>query len=174
MPGMSGFDVLAGIADVHVPVVVFVTAHDEYAIRAFEVNAVDYLLKPFTQERFDEALSRARRDLVSSEPLSRLVVRTRDVYVILRAEEIDWLQAAANYVEVHARGKSFLIRSTISNLADRLDPRRFARIHRSTIVNIDRVAEIRSDAHGDYDVTLATGHVLRMTRNYSERLLSRT
>jgi two-component system, LytTR family, response regulator len=173
MPGMSGFDVLAEIADVHVPVVVFVTAHDQYAIRAFEINAVDYLLKPFTQERFDEALSRARRELVSSEPLSRLVVKTRDVYVILRAEEIDWLQAAANYVEVHARGKAFLIRSTISNLEEQLDPRSFARIHRSAIVNIDRVAEIRSDAHGDYEVTLTSGQVLRMTRNYSGRLLPR-
>lgn len=171
MPGMSGFDVLAEIADVHVPVVVFVTAHDQYAIRAFDVNAVDYLLKPFTQERFDEALARARRDLATTEPLSRLVVRTRDVYVILKAEEIEWLEAAANYVGVHARGKSFLIRSTISNLEEKLDPRRFARIHRSTIVNIDRVAEIRSDAHGDYEVTLTSGKLLRMTRNYSDRLL---
>ena len=173
MPGMSGFDVLAAIADVHVPVVVFVTAHDDYAIRAFEVEAVDYLLKPFTQERFDEALRRARRDVASSEPLARLVVRSRDAYVILKAEEIDWIEAAANYVEVHARGRSFLMRSTIGGLEQRLDPKRFTRIHRSAIVNIDRVAEVRSDAHGDFEVTLTGGKMLRMTRNYSERLLAR-
>ena len=173
MPGMTGFDVLGDIADVHVPVVVFVTAHDDYAIRAFEVEAVDYLLKPFTQERFDEALRRARRDLASSDPLTRLVVRSRDAFVILRTDEIDWIEAAANYVDVHARGRSFLMRATISGLEQRLDPKKFARIHRSAIVNIDRVAEVRSDAHGDFDVTLAGGKVLRMTRNYSERLLAR-
>ena len=173
MPGMTGFDVLGDIADVHVPVVVFVTAHDDYAIRAFEVEAVDYLLKPFTQERFDEAMRRARRDLATSEPLTRLVVRTRDAFVILKADEIDWVEAAANYVDVHARGRSFLMRATISSLEQRLDPKKFARIHRSAIVNIDRVAEVRSDAHGDFDVTLAGGKVLRMTRNYSERLLAK-
>jgi two-component system LytT family response regulator len=92
--------------------------------------------------------------------------------VLLKVEEVEWMEAAANYVEVHARGKSFLIRTTISNLEQKLDPRRFTRIHRSTIVNVDRVAEIRSDAHGDFDVLLTNGKVLRMTRGYSERLLS--
>ncbi len=173
MPGMSGFEVLGEIADVHVPVVVFVTAHDQYAIRAFDVNAVDYLLKPFTQERFDEALKRARGDLAADEPLSRLVVRARDVYVILKAEEIEYLEAAANYVDVHARGKTYLIRSTISGLERKLDRSRFARIHRSTIVNVDRVAEIRSDAHGDYEVRMTSGQVLRMTRGYSGKLLGK-
>jgi two-component system, LytTR family, response regulator len=171
MPGMSGFDVLEQIADIHVPAVIFVTAHDEYAVRAFEVEAIDYLLKPFTQDRFDETLARARRDIATAGPLTRLVVRSRDTWVILKSEEIDWLEAAANYVDVHARGRSFLIRSTISSLEQRLDPDRFARIHRSTIVNVDRVAEIRSDAHGDFDVTLTNGKVLRMTRGYSGRLL---
>lgn len=173
MPGMNGFEVLGEIADVHVPVVVFVTAHDQYAIRAFDVNAVDYLLKPFTQERFDEALKRARGDLAADEPLSRLVVRARDVYVILKTEEIEYLEAAANYVDVHARGKTYLIRSTISGLERKLDQRRFARIHRSTIVNVDRVAEIRSDAHGDYDVRLLSGTTLRMTRGYSGKMLGK-
>ena len=173
MPGMNGFDVLGEMASLPLPVIVFVTAHDEFAIRAFEVEATDYLLKPFTQERFDEALRRARRSLAGSEPLERIAVRSRDAWVILRADEIEWLEAAANYVEVHARGKEYLIRSTISNLEARLDSRRFFRIHRSTIVNADRITEIRSDAHGDYDVTIAGGKALRMTRNYSDRLLSR-
>jgi len=100
------------------------------------------------------------------------VVRNRDRFVIVKVEEVDWMEAAANYVEVHARGKSFLLRATISGLEQQLDPKRFARIHRSLIVNVDRVAEIRSDAHGDYDVLLTNGKVLRMTRGYSERLLS--
>ena len=173
MPGLSGFDVVAALDDSFVPVIVFVTAHDEFAIRAFEVDAVDYLLKPFTRERFEEALRRARRELSSSEPLTRLVVKSRDAWVIIRAEEIEWLEAAANYVDVHARGRSFLLRSTISNLERRLDPARFIRIHRSLIVNVDLVAQIRSDAHGDFNVTLNSGQVLRMTRNYSGRLLSR-
>ena len=186
MPGMSGFDVLAAIAGEHLPVIVFVTAYDQYAIRAFDVHAVDYLLKPFTKERFDEAVRRAMRELAHreedggssrvadliSDPLTRLVVKNRDHYVLLKTEEIDWLEAAANYVEVHARGRSFLIRGTISGLEQKLDPRRFARIHRSIIVNIDRVTQIRSDAHGDFDVLLRNGKVLRMTRNYSERRLS--
>ena len=180
MPGMSGLDVLSEVAGEHLPVVVFVTAHDQYAIQAFEVNAVDYLLKPFTKERFEEALRRARRELSArSEPsqlaglLKRIAVRTQDRYVLLKVTDIDWIEAAANYVEIHARGKSFLVRSTIANLEKKLDPERFTRIHRSIIVNAERVAEIRSDAHGDYDVTLTTGKVLRMTRSFSERLLTR-
>ena len=191
MPGMSGFDVLARIAGTHLPVIVFVTAYDQYAIRAFDVRAIDYLLKPFTKERFDDALARARRelaqrdeesgpskllDLIEPQPesyLTRLAVRSRDRFLLVKTEEIDWLEAAGNYVEVHARGREYLLRSTVANLERRLDPARFVRIHRSTIVNLDRVAEIRSDAHGDYDVTLTGGKVLRMTRNFSERLLGR-
>jgi two-component system LytT family response regulator len=171
MPGMTGFDVLAEIADLPLPVIIFVTAHDEFAVRAFEVDAIDYLLKPFTHERFEQALRRARRDLSESEPLARIAVRSRDAWVILKVDEIDWLEAAGNYVEVHARGKSYLLRSTISSLEERLDRRRFSRIHRGAIVNVDRVAQIRSDAHGDFDVTLHDGNVLRMSRKYAKALL---
>jgi two-component system LytT family response regulator len=161
-------------------VVVFVTAHDRYAIQAFDVNAVDYLLKPFTKERFEEALRRARRELTAREEparlaglLKRIAVRIHDRYVLLKVKDIDWIEAAANYVEIHARGKSFLLRGTVAHLEKKLDPDLFTRIHRSTIVNVERVAEIRSDAHGDYDVTLTNGKVLRMTRSFSERLLQR-
>ena len=177
MPGMSGFDVLADVADIHLPVIVFVTAYDQYAVNAFEVRAIDYLLKPFTKERFDEAVRRARNDLASgtrpaAELLTtRITVRKGDRYLLVKIDEIDWLEAAGNYVEVHARGNEYLIRATLGSLERRLDPERFVRIHRSTIVNADRVAEIRSDAHGDFDVTLAGGKVLRMTRNFAGRLM---
>lgn len=177
MPGMSGFDVLTEIADVHLPVIVFVTAYDQHAVRAFEVRAIDYLLKPLEKKRFDESLQRARRELAegkrpAAELLpTRLTVRKGDRYLLVKIEDIDWLEAAGNYVEVHARGADYLIRSTLASLERRLDAKQFVRIHRSTIVNVDRVAEIRSDAHGDFDVTLTGGKVLRMTRNYAGRLL---
>ncbi|HEX8155301.1 MAG TPA: response regulator [Thermoanaerobaculia bacterium] len=188
MPGLNGFEVLARVADVHLPAVIFVTAYDEYAIRAFDVRAIDYLLKPYTKERFDEALRRARRELREGDEeapsriaslfddgnrLTRITVRHRDRFLIVKTADVDWLAAAGNYVEVHAGEKAYLVRSTIANLDARLDPRTFVRIHRSTIVNVERIAEIRSDAHGDYDVTLHGGKVLRMTRNYSERVLGR-
>lgn len=177
LPGMSGFDVLADTAEIHLPVIVFVTAYDQYAVNAFEVRAIDYLLKPIAKDRFDEALRRARRELAEGKRpaadllATRLTVRKGDRYLLVKLEDIDWLEAAGNYVEVHARGVESLIRATLASLERRLDPQRFVRIHRSTIVNVDRVAEIRSDAHGDFDVTLTGGKVLRMTRNFSERLL---
>ena len=177
MPGMSGFDVLAEVAEIHLPVIVFVTAYDQYAVHAFEVRAIDYLLKPIAKDRFDEALRRARRELAEgARPAAdllttRLTVRKGDRYLLVKIEDIEWLEAAGNYVEVHARGGEYLIRATLASLERRLDPQRFVRIHRSTIVNVERVAEIRSDAHGDFDVTLAGGKVLRMTRNFSERLI---
>jgi two-component system, LytTR family, response regulator len=179
MPGMNGFDVLAEVAEIHLPVIVFVTAYDQYAVNAFEVRALDYLLKPFTKDRFDEALRRARGELAdgarpAAELLAtRLTVRKGDRYLLVKIDDVDWLEAAGNYVEVHARGAEYLIRATLASLEKRLDPQRFVRIHRSAIVNADRVAEIRSDAHGDFDVTLAGGKVLRMTRNFSERLMGR-
>jgi two-component system LytT family response regulator len=192
MPGISGVDVVEQIAPVHMPVLVFVTAYDRYAIRAFEIHAVDYLLKPFTAERFADALRRARRELAQREEeegssrvgallagpeeeryLSRLAVRSGDRFLLVKTEEIDWMEAAANYVEVHCGGKHHLVRTTMGKLEQKLDPARFARIHRSTIVNIDRVVQIRSDAHGDYDVTLVNGRTLRMTRSFSSRLLKK-
>lgn len=187
MPGLNGFDVLARVADVHLPTVIFVTAYDEYAIRAFDVRAIDYLLKPYTKERFEEALRRARRELRERDEetpsrmaslfddgnrLTRITVRHRDRFLIVKTTDIDWLAAAGNYVEVHVGEKAYLVRSTIANLEARLDAQTFVRIHRST-VNVERIAEIRSDAHGDYDVTLHGGKVLRMTRNYSERVIGR-
>lgn len=189
MPGMNGLEVLAEVAAVHLPVVIFVTAWDRYAIRAFEVRAIDYLLKPFTRERFAESLRRARRELATrgkdgpdpgvvdllapgGAPLERLTVRSGDRYLLVPTDQIDWLQAAANYVEIHRGERRYLLRSTLAALERQLDPRRFVRIHRSRLVALDRVTEIRPDAHGDYDVTLRTGAVIRMSRTYRDRLLS--
>ncbi len=194
MPGMDGFEVLARVADACLPAVVFVTAYDRYALRAFEVHALDYLLKPFTAARLHDAIERVRRELARdddrddlaavmgmigarergvapAEYAGRWAVKDGERYLMLRAEEVDWIEAAANYVRFHARGTSFLLRSTLAAVAATLDPRRFARIHRSTIVNIDRVREVRPEWHGDFDVLLAGGQVLRMSRRYREALL---
>ena len=199
MPGMSGFDVLARVADVCLPAVVFVTAHDSYALRAFEVHALDYLLKPFTAARLHEAVERARAalerdgdraDLAAmmamleereqpgaasqerrSGPARRWALRDGDRWLMLRADEVDWIEAAANYVRFHARGRAFLLRGTMAALERTLDPRQFARIHRSTIVNLDRVREVRPEWHGDFDVVLSGGDVLRMSRRYRQSLL---
>jgi two-component system LytT family response regulator len=199
MPGMSGFDVLARVADVCLPAVVFVTAHDSYALRAFEVHALDYLLKPFTAARLHEAVERARaalerdgdradlaammamleereqpgaaREGTRSGPARRWALRDGDRWLMLRADEVDWIEAAANYVRFHARGRAFLLRGTMAALERTLDPRQFARIHRSTIVNLDRVREVRPEWHGDFDVVLSGGEVLRMSRRYRASLL---
>ncbi|HXE58342.1 MAG TPA: response regulator [Gemmatimonadales bacterium] len=196
MPGLDGFGVVAAVAEHHLPAIVFVTAHDRYAIRAFEVHAMDYLLKPVAAPRLHEAVSRVRRDLERGErgdpglaPLlaarergqvdargdrahvDRWVVRDGERFLLLRAEEVEWIEAAANYVRFHARGTAFLMRGTMRALARSLDPRRFVRIHRSTIVNLDRVREIRREWHGDYDVVLTGGQRLRLGRRYRDSLL---
>ena len=210
MPGCNGFQVVEKVADVHLPVIVFVTAYDQYALKAFDVHALDYLLKPFTGSRFQEALHRARAEinregdleshrrllnLLASfrattplpteaststavgpaggpgEYIGRLSVKDGERYILLRAEEIDWVESAANYVRLFARGANYLIRMTMTELERRLDPKHFARIHRSTIVNINRVKEIRPEWHGDFDVVLGSGKVLRMSRKYRSRLL---
>ena len=192
MPGMDGFEVLSRVADDCLPSIIFVTAHDRYALKAFEVHAVDYLLKPLDGGRLREAVDRVRRAVAmgQSAPREGLVnllaaqekrpdpgharrwaVRENEHFVLLRAEEVDWIEAAANYVRFHARGKVFLLRGTMAALEETLDPRRFTRIHRSTIVNLDRVREIRPEWHGDYDVVLTTGDVLRLGRRYRDGLL---
>lgn len=189
MPLVNGIEVVEHLAEVHLPVVIFVTAYDRYALRAFDVNAIDYLLKPYTDERFEAALSRARDRLARDQPeerldslaglvgghkryLARLPVRNGDQYLLLRVERIDWIAAAGNYVELHAGTASYLHRVTLSGIEAHLDPGRFARIHRSTIVNVDRIAGIRPTANGDFVVALTNGPELRMARGYRERLLS--
>ncbi len=190
MPGMNGFEIAEAISAEHLPAIIFVTAWDQFAVRAFEIHAVDYLVKPVSPERLQDALWRVRRQgpldsaqrmagLLSSATSSeakrivrdRLPVREGDHYILLRTDQIDWIAAEGNYVRIYAGPRSFLVRGTLADLEQQLDPERFARIHRSVIVNVNRVARITPDAHGDFDVLLTTGQKLRMTRTYRERLM---
>jgi two-component system, LytTR family, response regulator len=224
MPGFDGFDVVSRTASTYLPTIIFVTAYDRYALRAFEVHALDYLLKPIAHRRFQEALRRARHELtrrdregasartpeeVSSDNESltavadrlrrmldereaalggsgvlprpippadaryalRFTVRDGERYVLLRVADVDWAEASANYVRLHVGPKTFQMRTTMSDLERQLDPAQFARIHRSTIVNLDRIREIRPEWHGEYEVALVTGATLRLSRGYRDRLL---
>ncbi len=186
MPGLDGFDVLELLGD-EAPAIVFVTAYDQYAIRAFEVHAVDYLLKPFTDDRFEKALARAkelvRRNDTERPKLAQLtaahrayaqrfMVRSAGRVVFLKADEIDWIEAADYYARLHAGASSYLIRESMNDLEATLDPESFVRIHRSTIVNLDRVRELRPDPHGDCDVVLENGAAYRLSRLHRDRLMS--
>jgi two-component system LytT family response regulator len=178
MPERGGFDVVAEIGTDRMPVVVFVTAYDDYALRAFEAHALDYILKPFDEARFRGALARAKaqvhvaRAARGAQPrfLTRLMVKSGDRFVFVRDEEIDWVEADGNYVRLHAGAAEHLLRETIRGLEARLDPERFMRIHRSTIVNLDRVREIHPLFHGEYRVVLADGTKLTLSRGYRDRL----
>jgi two-component system, LytTR family, response regulator len=195
MPGFDGFEVLRRVAPVHLPAVIFATAYDRYALQAFETHAVDYLLKPVGSARFAEALQWARHTLGREEALAaahrrtvgiiepgspspstggyvrRLTVKDGRRFLLLKVEDVDWIEAALNYVELHSRGRSYLIRTTLTELYETLDPARFARIHRSTVVNLDRVKEITLGDGGDFVVWLQDGAGLRLSRGYRERLL---
>lgn len=189
MPGMNGFEAIDAIGAEAMPAVVFATAYDEFALQAFDVHAVDYLLKPFSRERFNRALDRAieRTEpragdqerlarLIASLPhassyLERIVVRHGDRLFFVATNDMLHLTAEGNYVRVHTADGSHLIRGTLVNLEGRLDPKRFARIHRSGIVNIDAVKQVEAHFHGDYIVQLKNGEALRLSRRYQARLL---
>ena len=200
MPGLDGFRVLEEVSSDHLPMVVFVTAHDVHALKAFEIHALDYLLKPYTESRFQESLRRAREALSRSGALAererisdlllaleasrsglaaagretypaRFSVRDRDRILLVRAESLEAVVAAGNYVELVADGRKLLLRETLSEMERKLDPARFARIHRSAIINTDRVREIVPDPHGDCDVVMEGGQVYRLSRAYRSRLL---
>jgi len=185
MPKLNGFEVLELIGR-QVPVI-FTTAYDQYALRAFEVHAVDYLLKPFSGERFRTALARARERIARHAPdpalaglaaelrrrpayLTRLPVRTAGRTVFVDLESVDWLEAADNYVRVHVQRREHLVRETLAALDAQLDPDRFARIHRSVIVNVARIAEVRPTSHGDAEVLLRDGARLAVSRTWRHRL----
>jgi len=191
MPELGGFDVLELLAHEQLPRVIFVTAYDQYAVRAFEVHALDYLLKPFDRERFDACWQRAKaqilhdrnrsnvdrrllallEDLKTGQPyLERLVIKTGGRIYFLRTDEIDWIEAEGNYVSVHSGKKSHLLRETISSLVSQLDPKQFVRIHRSSIVRIDRIQELQPWFHGEYRVILNSGTQLTLSRNYRDNL----
>jgi two-component system, LytTR family, response regulator len=191
MPGADGFGVLAALEAGTLPHVVFVTAYDEYALRAFEVHAVDYLLKPFDADRFRTALDRAKERVRARPPaddlegrirralaeartppayLDRVLVRTGSRAVFLRTDEIDWLEAEENYVRLHAGRESYLVRGTLAGLEERLDPAKFIRVHRSHIVNLASIRELHPWSHGDWMIVLRDGRELMLSRRYRDRL----
>jgi two-component system LytT family response regulator len=206
MPDRNGFEVIDEISPECQPVIIFVTAYDRYAIEAFRVHALDYLLKPFDDERFAETLQTCRRrvaelrragsepvhyqlagpvsgDLSDAAPpaaaragercLARLVIKARGRIFFIKATTIDWIEAQGDYACLHVGAQSYLLRRTMNELEARLDPDCFARISRSTIVNLDRIAELRPASRGEHRVLLATGHELKLTRTYRGRLEGR-
>jgi two-component system LytT family response regulator len=206
MPGQSGLEVAETLAQAGgpLPVLVFVTAYDAHALRAFDVSATDYLLKPVEPARFERALVRARERLGAraaeegreergerqeDEPLApavrslleelrpsrerprRFAVRdAKGDITLVPAEQVDWVDAQGNYAQLHVGGRAHLLRMTMGELEGKLDPERFVRVHRSAIVNLDRVARLRALAHGEYLLTLQDGTEVRSSRSYSDRL----
>ena len=191
MPGKTGFDVISAIADAQRPHVVFVTAYDNFALRAFEVHALDYLLKPVNEERFDAAVARVREamshatdkaivervrqvtadlQVVPSPSMAlavdRLPIKANGRIIVVRLADIDWIEADGDYVSVHVGGKTWLMRETIAAVELRLALSGFVRIHRSILVNAERVKELRPLDKGEYTVVLNDGTELKMTRNY--------
>ena len=193
MPAVDGFRVIEQVGPEKMPAVVFVTAYAEYAVRAFEVHALDYLLKPFGRERFQQTLQHARSHVerrragdlgkrlmalvqdIKPEPqkLDRLVVKSGGRVFFLRTEDIVWIEAAGNYVRLHLGEDSHLFRETMNGIEARLDPQRFVRIHRSRIVNSDRIKELQPWFNGEYVVVLQNGTRLTLSRGYREKLQER-
>ncbi len=183
MPGMNGFEAIDAIGVDAMPPVVFATAYDEFALRAFDVHAVDYLLKPFTRDRFDRAFDRAMTlgpgrlgRLIASLPhaseyLERVVVRKGDRVFFVATSDILYFTAESNYIRIHTSEGAHLIRGTLADMEMRLDPKRFARIHRSCLVNVSAVKELRAHFHGDYVVVLHSGETLKLSRRFQDRLL---
>ena len=189
MPELDGFEVIESVGADRMPATLFVTAHDRHALKAFEVHAIDYLLKPFDRKRFHEALERARiwvgrsqegparmasllQDVQDSRaPMERILVRSGDHHLLLKTSDIQWIEAEDNYVRLHVEGTSYLVRQTMGRMLERLDPARFKRIHRSSIVNLDCVKELRPWFHGDYMVLLSDGTKLTMPRTYREQIV---
>jgi two-component system, LytTR family, response regulator len=184
MPDADGFDVIRAVGD-SMPAVVFVTAFDHYALGAFEVHALDYLLKPFTRMRFARTVARAREHLARGDRrlddlirdlacrtryLSRFVVRVDDRVRLIAADRVDWIEAADNYVVLHAGVESFTVRDTLTRLDAELDPDVFVRIHRSTVVRLDRIVELLPAFHGDFVVVLRDGSRVTMSRTYRPRV----
>jgi two-component system LytT family response regulator len=194
MPKINGFEVIETIGARKMPTVIFVTAYDEFALRAFEVNAIDYLLKPFDEERLTKALARAKREIkkqtpsveieeklrkllieVKTEPqyFRRIPVKSSRGTTLILTEEIDWIASAGHYLELHAGKDTHLIREKLSHLESRLDPQIFMRIHRSTIVNLDRIKSLHPLFNGDQLIILKDGQQLNLSRTYYEKLMTR-
>ncbi len=177
MPECDGFDVLELLGNDVPPAVVFVTAYDQYALRAFEAGALDYLLKPFDNARFDLALKRARQKIALGKnlprKLERLVIKNAGQVSFLKISEIDWIEAADYYACLHVGQRTHMLRRSISELEQDLDPSIFCRIHRSTIVNTDRIRGLTLNEDGEYEVLLENKTRLRLSRSYRKQLQSR-
>jgi two-component system LytT family response regulator len=193
MPELDGLQVIENVGAAAMPLTVFVTAYDQHAIRAFEANALDYLLKPFSDERWEAALARAKtrydeRSLrefgrnalrllaarsESGRYLDRLVVKGGGTTRFIRVADIDWIEGAGVYVNLHVGGKELLYRSALNELAGQLDPTRFIRVHRSAIVNIDSILELQPISHGEFEIVLKDGHRSRVSRTYRTQLEKR-
>ena len=177
MPEYDGFDILEMLGSEAPPAVIFVTAYDQYALKAFEAGALDYLLKPFTNARFARALDRARERIAQRQQppahLDRFTIKSAGKVLFLSASEVDWIEAADYYASLHVGVKTHLLRRSMNDLESDLDPSRFCRIHRSTIVNLDRVREICFDSEAEYEVVLADGTRLRLSRRHKKDLESR-
>jgi two-component system LytT family response regulator len=193
MPEMDGLQVIETVSAAAMPLTVFVTAYDKHAIHAFEANALDYLLKPFSDERWQAALSRAKtrhdelnlrefgRGLLrmlatqsqAGRYLDRLVVKASGTTRFIRVADIDWIEGAGVYVNLHIAGKELLYRSALNELGGHLDPLRFIRVHRSSIVNIDSIFELQPISHGEFELVLKNGHRLRVSRTWRAHLEKR-
>lgn len=192
MPEMDGFDVIESLGAEKMPCVIFVTAFDHFALRAFEVAALDYILKPFDAERFAAALGRAKTtlaqnsagaseqrlisllDQIKNQPkfLKRIAIKTGGRTIFLPTDEIDWIKSEGNYLEIHAGRSKYLLRETLSALEAKLDREKFVRIHRSTILNAERIREMHPLFNGDQEITLIDGKKLTLSRTFRENLLS--
>jgi two-component system, LytTR family, response regulator len=193
MPELDGLGVIDAVGAEQMPLTVFVTAYDQHAIRAFEANALDYLLKPFSDERYEATMARVRARvdgrsirefgqrvlrMVSTAPasdrlLDRLVVKSGGTTRFIRVVDIDWIEAAGVYVNLHVRDKELLYRAALNDLAARLDPMRFVRVHRSAIVNIDSIVQLEPISHGEFEVVLKNGSRSRVSRTYRAQLEKR-
>ncbi len=192
MPEVDGFGVVQELRDV-MPLTIFVTAYDRYAMKAFEVHALDYLLKPVGKERLAEAVARARRQLqhppdgsfqrrvlemladmeARQQTPERIVIKADGEIVCLKPNEIDWAESAGNYVCLHVGGATHILRETITALESRLGPRQFMRVHRSTLVNVDRIKTLKPSLYGDYSILLRDGTKLTLSRGFRESVLKR-
>lgn len=196
MPELDGLGVIDAIGPNEMPLTIFVTAYDQHAIRAFEANALDYLLKPYSDERFEGALARAKTRLderslrefgqrimkmasASNTPLNqeprwdRLVVKSGGSTRFIRVVDIDWIEAAGVYVNLHVAGRELLYRAALNELAEKLDPRRFVRVHRSAIVNMESILQLEPISHGEFDAVLKNGSRTRVSRTYRAQLEKR-
>lgn len=192
MPVLDGFEVVTEIGVERMPAVIFVTAYDEYAIRAFDVHALDYLLKPFERSRFDRAVARAKEQLADGteqglarqlrallkevgparDGADRLVIKSRGRITFVRPEEVAWIEAAGNYVRLHVKDGSHLMRETMTKVLERLPSGEFLRVSRSAIVRLDRIRELRPRQHGEYVILLRDGTSVKSSRGYADSLQS--